>query len=71
MSELARRQREAGDAYKAEHPGVDWSTHVVALRRNPDDTWEGIGHQFWSEEDRARLRCCDPDGCPTHRDEDR
>lgn len=69
MSELAQRQRAAGDAYQAEHPEVDWDTHVVTLRHNPDGTWEGIGHQYWSEDDRARLRCCDPGNCPTHKED--
>jgi len=69
MSGLAQRQLAAVRAYEAAHPQIDWDTHVVTLRHNPDDTWEAIGHQYWSEEVRARLRCCDPGNCPTHKEE--
>ncbi len=66
MSEIARLQQAAGDAYRLAHPEVDWSTNIVSLRHNPDGSWDGIGHRFHGPRERLALLCCEPDGCPQH-----
>lgn len=43
MSEVALRQLAAVRAYKEQHPEIDWSVHVVHIRRD-GDRWIAIGH---------------------------
>ena len=69
MSEAARKQIEAVRAYQAQHPEIDWETHVVYLEYTDDGDWVGVGHVSWGTEQRINLLCCDPGNCPTHKDE--
>lgn len=43
MSEIALRQLAAVRAYKERHPEVDWSCHVVHIRR-AGEGWHAVGH---------------------------
>lgn len=71
MSDLAQRQLAAVRAYQAEHPDVDWTTHVVQIRPTnrpytADSDWVAVDHQpkdpLWDELD---MCCCHPD-LPRH-----
>ncbi len=43
MSTVALRQLAAVRAYRKQHPEVDWSAHVVYIRREGEG-WRGVGH---------------------------
>lgn len=43
MGEVARRQLAAVRAYKERYPEIDWSAHVVHIRRDGDN-WAAVGH---------------------------
>ncbi len=67
MSALAQQQLAAVRAYRAARPDVDWDTNVVMLLRVSDGTYEAYDHRYEPEE--LVSWCCDPDNCPTHKEE--